>query len=62
MAVNLGLVEDLKLGVLLGAHGHLDHCGLLNHLIGRVGHCRVDLINTAAASLINEESTIQGRI
>ena len=62
MADNLLFTEDLELGVLLGAHGHLDHCGLLNHLICRVGHCRVDLINTAAASLINEGSTIQGRI
>lgn len=28
MADNLLLAEDLELGVLLGAHGHLDHCGL----------------------------------
>ena len=28
MAENLLLAEDLELGVLLGAHGHLDHGGL----------------------------------
>ena len=28
MGVNLLLAEDLERGVLLGAHGHLDHGGL----------------------------------
>ena len=28
IADNLLFAEDLELGVLLGAHGHLDHCGL----------------------------------
>ena len=28
MADNLLLAEDLELGVLIGALGHLNHCGL----------------------------------